>query len=634
MNLRICRPKTVRSWAFTLIVGAVALSSLVAISPSGADNSTWSPVQPAQIPVGVQGAPAYSFFQSVSCVAAKCVAAGEFYNNTGGYQAATETSSDGAATWAIAQPATIPDGLLSSTNPNSYFSSVSCSGSTCVAAGYFYDTTNVYVSMTDTSSDGGATWSVVQPTVYPPGSEDPSTPYSYLASVSCVALRCTVAGYFRTVAHTWQAMTDTSSNGGVTWAVAQPTNFAAGVSNPSTPNSFLTALSCSGTTCVAAGYFLNAVGSYQAMTVNSSDVGVTWAAAQPTNFVGQPSGPPFSQFLSVSCSGLTCVAAGQFQEVGSDQQAMTATSSDGGVAWSSAQPANFASGVQSGSPDANFQSVSCSGLTCVAAGQFEDANGDAPAMTETSGDGGVTWADAQPAVFASGVQGVSHDASFDAVSCAGSTCVAAGSFTDAQVNSQAMTVASSDGGVTWTKAQPAAFAGGVQNVAPEDEFSSVSCEPATCVAAGQFFNANGNLQAMTQLILPASSSGAVTNLFVTQIGTKLSASWSASTDATNYTCTLLYGFTTPSTFTSTVTGTSCSFTGLSATTPYGVAVVANGPGGSSDSVSAFGTPSPTTTTTIHTTPRPVVRTIVCVHEKKIKRVRGVHPRCPAGYKKK
>jgi len=315
---------------------------------------------------------------------------------------------------------------------------------------------------------------------------------------------------------------------------------------------------------------------------------------------------------------------------------MTATSSDGGVTWANVRPVVFSSGVRNATPDDYFYSVSCSGSTCVAAGEFNDVSGNEEGMTATSSDGGVTWANAQPAVFSSGVQNATPDDYFYSVSCSGSNCAAAGQFYDVNGNYQSMTETSTDGGATWSVVQPAVFSSGVQNATPDDYFYSVSCSISSCVAAGEFNSISGNDAAMTETELLASAPSQVANLAVMQIGTTLSASWSPSPDATNYTCTLLYGFNTPSTFTTTTSGPSCTFYGVSATTPYGVSVVANSPGGNSAPASAFSTPTPvpTTTTTVHKIPPPPVRTIVCVRGTHVKRVRGQHPKCPAGYKQR
>ena len=121
---------------------------------------------------------------------------------------------------------------------------------------------------------------------------------------------------------------------------------------------------------------------------------------------------------------------------------------------------------------------------------------------------------------------------------------------------------------------------------------------------------------------------------------------------TSYTCTLMYGFGIPSSYSETSTTTSCSFSGLGNNTTYGIGVVANYTyyygyyNYSSVQVTAFpqavttttvaGSTSATTTSTSTTTtwPSQPKRTITCVKGKITKKVTAVAPTCPAGYKLK
>jgi uncharacterized repeat protein (TIGR02543 family) len=233
--------------------------------------------------------------------------------------------------------------------------------------------------------------------------------------------------------------------------------------------------------------------------VTSGEASGSNSTATPATFAsGVQNTAPNDSFNAVSCSGTTCVAAGQFKDAAGNNEAMTETSSNGGATWSNAQPATFATGVQNTAPNDFFSAVSCSGTTCVAAGGFYHGAGN-EAMTATSSDGGATWSNAQPATFASGVLNTAPNTYFIAVSCSGTTCVAAGELKDAAGNYEAMTATSSDGGATWSNAQPATFASGVQNTAPFDYFYAVSCSGTTCVAAGQFKDAAGNYEAMTEM---------------------------------------------------------------------------------------------------------------------------------------
>ncbi len=94
------------------------------------------------------------------------------------------------------------------------------------------------------------------------------------------------------------------------------------------------------------------------------------------------------------------------------------------------------------------------------------------------------------------------------------------------------------------------------------------------------------------VVVTAAIPGSPTGLSVSQGMGELTGSWLPVAGATSYTCTLDFGYGSPSSFTVTTTSTSCSFGGVSAHDSYGISVVANGPGGSSAPVSAFTSPAP------------------------------------------
>lgn len=110
--------------------------------------------------------------------------------------------------------------------------------------------------------------------------------------------------------------------------------------------------------------------------------------------------------------------------------------------------------------------------------------------------------------------------------------------------------------------------------------------------------------------------GAPRGLVVTRTVSDLTVSWIPGTGGSPYLCTLLYGFTTPSTFTVRTSSSSCSFLYLNPSTSYGVKVASDsGVGGSAE---IFSNPVPTT--------------ITCVRANHVRRVTAVNPRCPSGWR--
>ena len=116
---------------------------------------------------------------------------------------------------------------------------------------------------------------------------------------------------------------------------------------------------------------------------------------------------------------------------------------------------------------------------------------------------------------------------------------------------------------------------------------------------------------------PDPISTAVTHLAVTRDWTTLTGTWDGAPGAISYTCTLLYGFGGPSSFTTIVRTPTCSFYGLTPSTNFGISVVANYASGSSSPVGAFPLQAPTI--------------ITCVRGHSKVHVRAWNPRCPAHY---
>ncbi len=213
MKLRNNRKHLGRSWAVTLIVIAVVLSPLAIDSPSGADL-TWTNARPAVFASGVQNAAPYADFTSTSCSALNCVAAGTFRDASSDYVAMTETSSDGGLTWGsvLSPPVSRVASLSIRRPPDSFFNAVSCSGSICVAAGYFINADSFDQAMTATSSDAGVTWTV-RPVNIANDMQSATLPGSQFYSVSCTGSTCVAAVAYYDTLNTSVAMTETSSDG-------------------------------------------------------------------------------------------------------------------------------------------------------------------------------------------------------------------------------------------------------------------------------------------------------------------------------------------------------------------------------------------------------------------------------------
>ena len=476
--------------------GIVATAGLVAFAMLGLSTPTsatgvWNQATPAVFDSGVPNitSAASARLSSVSCATAgNCTAVGKFKNAAGGTEAFTMTSTGGV--WGQGAPAVFATGVQKAV-PDAEFLSVSCaSAGNCTAVGRFRNASNYREAFTMTST--GGVWGQATPAVFAGGVQS-SAQSDHLQRVSCSSAgNCTAVGYFKNAASGTEAFTMTSTGG--VWGQAAPAVFANGVQN-STPNGYLYSVSCaSAGNCTAVGYFNNAAGNKEAFTMTST--GGVWGQAVPAVFAnGVQNSVPNDYLNWVSCASAgDCTAVGRYKDVNGNTQAFTMTSTGG--TWGQVTPIVFANGVQSASPAAYMNSVTCvSAGNCVAVGTFKSSSTYFEAFILTS-VGGV-WGDATPVTFPSGVRNAAMSDSLDSVSCTtAGNCSAVGSYKNAAGGTEAFTMTATNG--VWGQPTPAVFASGVQNASQDDYFTWVSCASAgNCAAVGNFKNAIGGSEAFT-----------------------------------------------------------------------------------------------------------------------------------------
>jgi LPXTG-motif cell wall-anchored protein len=475
------------------VVGLLTFASF-GLNGASASNGTWGEPTPAEFASGAQNINRSADFFSVSCASAgNCTAVGYFSNTDGYLEAVAMSSSNGV--WGQATPAVFASGL-ESTGEYSVFRSVSCaSAGNCTAVGSFQTAAGGFEAFTMTSSNG--VWGDATPPTYATGARNYSLDAEFV-SVSCASAgNCTAVGYFTNVDGYAIALTMTSTNGA--WGQATPAVFASGVMTPA-PYSAFDSVSCaSAGNCTAGGAFRPAAGGfgYKSFYMTSTD-GV-WGQATPVAFAdGVQRGSPEPESVSVSCASVgNCTVVGAFRNSYTNYYLMEAftMSSTNGV-WGLATPVTFADGIQSTFQRAVLNSVSCASAgNCTAAGTFKTAVGGFEAFTVTSTNG--VWGQATPAIHATGARDNNRDAEFYSVSCASAgNCTAVGYFNNSVGGFEAFTLTSTNG--VWGQATPAVFASGVQSLTPNAYFNAVSCASAgNCTAVGRLRNAVEGFEAFT-----------------------------------------------------------------------------------------------------------------------------------------
>ncbi|MFI4919063.1 MAG: sialidase family protein [Legionellales bacterium] len=438
------------------------------------------------------------------------VAAGAYQSTNAGnyYYPLLATSKDGGVSWAYtidSYTTTLPaDYVTWVVSSDSVFTSASCTGQICVAAGNYSNGVAIY-PLIATSKDSGNTWVYTLDSLTPtsvPGDFSTANNTGVFASASCTGQTCVVAGTYPNSTAQYPLIA-TSQDGGNTWGYTLDSS-----STPSVPTDFstvgaFTGASCTGQACVAVGSYYNGT-VYYPLVATSKDNGNTWIftvdsykTALPVDYVSGAGGMS-SVFTSVSCSGQTCVAAGAYSNTGANNTyPLIATSNDSGNTWTytvdsaTTLPSDYVTGSQ-GKGSAVFTSVSCTGQICVAAGSYSNGTAIYP-LVAMSKDSGNTWVftvdsytTALPVDYVTG--GGTGSYVFNSTSCTGLTCVAAGAYFNGTAI-YPLIVTSKDSGNTWSYTLDSSSSPSVPvDFSTLGEFIDVNCTGQACVAAGAYSN--------------------------------------------------------------------------------------------------------------------------------------------------
>lgn len=272
--------------------------------------------------------------------------------------------------------------------------SSSCSGNLCIAGGqYLIDIiSSAFKPLLAESQDSGATWHYITtlPTHFVAGRS------SYFASVQCNSSLCVAAGSFNSSgSRNISPLLAVTIDGGNTWTYPSTiiSNLPANYNSVQVAGSGFFSVNCDAAFCAAGGGYVNNSGGFVPLLAVSQNAGISWN--YPTvNFPADldSSSSALAYFDSVSCNGNLCVAGGIYTQVNSENTLpLLAVSSDGGITWNcpptifSHVPPDFASSLS------GFLTVTCQGNLCMAGGDYQTHSASGKPLLAISTDRGATW---------------------------------------------------------------------------------------------------------------------------------------------------------------------------------------------------------------------------------------------------
>jgi hypothetical protein len=425
------------------------------------------------------------YIESLSCpTTGSCVATGTYNDSSGHGQGLIETLSSG--TWT---PTTAPLNDLNPgarNNPQTYLNAVSCPGAgSCVATGYYTDSSNNGEGLIETLSSGTWTSTTVPISgLSPAAGTDPGV---YMDALSCPSVgSCVATGYYTDPSGNQQGLFESLSSG--TWTSTTVPMSGLSPTAGTDPGVYLDAMSCPATgSCVAVGNYTDSSGNQQGL-IESLSSGTWTSATAPISGLSPTAGTDPQMYLEhTSCPTTgSCVAVGHYTDSSGNQQGLIETLSSG--TWTSATaPVNDLSPAAGTNPRIYFDALSCPATgSCVAVGYYTDSSGNQQGLIETLS--GTTWTTTTaPTSGLNPPVVTTRQVSLLALSCPTTgSCVAVGWYEDSSQHVQGLIETLSSG--VWTPtAAPTTGLNPAAAANPEAPLYALSC-PATgsCVAVGTY----------------------------------------------------------------------------------------------------------------------------------------------------
>ena len=310
----------------------------------------------------------------IACPAVgSCVATGYYRDSNGYKQDLIETLSGG--TW-TATEAPFPPGLASNPAFVRDLEAIACSAvGSCVVTGDYGDSNGSREGQIDTLS--GGTWTATEAPL-PPGAL--SNPEAGLGAIACPGVgSCVATGYYLYSNDYQQSLIETLSGG--TWTATEAPLPQGTAGNPDVN---LYDLACSSVgSCVATGDYGDSNGYAQGLIETLS--GGTWTATEAP-LPQDAANNPVVNLYDLACSSVgSCVATGSYYDSNRDMQGLIDTLSGG--TWTAVEaPLPEGAAIS----DVELEALACPSVdSCVATGSYDDSNRDAQGLIETLSGG--TW---------------------------------------------------------------------------------------------------------------------------------------------------------------------------------------------------------------------------------------------------
>jgi streptogramin lyase len=365
-----------------LVASGMVVATVSIASTASAANPTLTSIE-APVPANADPGPGVALQQSVCTDANDCVAVGGYYDNKGHEQILIETYTSGV--WTPTE-GSLPSNANPDANPDATLNAISCPATgTCEAVGSYNNANGDAVLFADSLASG-----VWKPTILSLPSNSTASTYPNLNGISCpVSGSCVAVGEYASTDGSLDQPPLVETLSGGTWTPSStglPTGGAA---------SDLQDVDCTAVgSCVAVGFYgvpesfdgLDNTDTLPLVDTLSSGAWTPSEAAIPSNANTNPADAEDVALNGVSCeqTGI-CEATGVYETGQGNQLALAEDLTDG--IWG-VQPLSLPTGADTGASAAYLELVAClPGQRCIAAGGYDNTNGDPVGLVETLSGG-------------------------------------------------------------------------------------------------------------------------------------------------------------------------------------------------------------------------------------------------------
>jgi hypothetical protein len=484
-------------WACVLMLGGLAPAGLLGAAPAAASGGWGAATAPLSGLSPAAGTSPSVRLGSLSCPASgSCVSVGHYTDTSGDFQGLIETLA--AGTWTAT---TAPLSGLSpppATQAAVSLDALACPASgSCIAVGHYTDSSGHTQGLIEGLAAGTWTASTAPLTgLSPSPGTDPQMNPRLLAcpaSGTCVAM-----GYYFDSSNHRQGLIESLAAG--TWTASTVPSTGLTPSAGSDPNVYPRALNCPASgTCFAVASYNSSASTTPGLLINLSS-GTWTSSTAPVSGLSPAAGTDPSMYLyAVACPASdTCVAGGEYTDASLHIQGLIDTLSSG--TWTAiTAPLTGLSPAAGNNPGAVLNALACPASgSCVAVGGYADSLGRERGLIESLAGG--TWsAKTAPLTGVSPPASTNPNAPLNIMSCSASgSCVAMGGYTDSSGHQQGLVETLAAG--TWT-ASSAPLSGLSPSAAgsPNVFLYAVSCPAAsTCVGLGTYNDSGGNVQGLIE----------------------------------------------------------------------------------------------------------------------------------------